>query len=105
MRRTDIKLIDNKELIVKLDNALKNCHLPTRLEVKSVICDLVDEAINKARKEELYFLTHLFQNKESPDGDVVAMSLIISSVSPFAKLVNSRIEILKDALEDLGVKK
>jgi hypothetical protein len=60
---------------------------------------------NKARKEELYFLTHLFQNKESPDGDVVAMSLIISSVSPFAKLVNSRIEILKDALEDLGVKK
>jgi hypothetical protein len=46
-------------------------------------------------------LTHLFQNKECPDGDVVAMGLMISAVSPFAKYVNSIIEEINSAIEIL----
>jgi hypothetical protein len=46
-------------------------------------------------------LTHLFQNKECPDGDVVAMGLMISAVSPFAKYINSIIEEINSAIEIL----
>lgn len=52
----------------------------------------------EALKEELYFHTHLFMNKECPDGQIMDMGLMISAVSPFAKLVNSRIEKIKGEL-------
>ena len=64
----------------------------------------IESKISQAKDDwtnELYFLTHLFQNKESPDGDVVAMGLMISAVSPFAKYCNSRIEDLTNALKIL----
>ena len=60
----------------------------------------IDKGIKSEMKEELYFLTHLFQNKECPDGDLIAMGLMISAVSPFAKLINSRIEYLKQQISE-----
>jgi hypothetical protein len=55
----------------------------------------------QAFEEELYWFTHLFQNKECPDGDVVALGIMISAVSPFAKLVNTHIDLLKSEIKKI----
>jgi hypothetical protein len=95
-------IMQEKDDIYKLFNRKDNpkvnfVALEYRNEILSAKASqmLIDLTIFKEK------LTHLFQNKECPDGDVVAMGLMISAVSPFAKYINSIIEEINSAIEIL----